>query len=134
MTTVQYQIPIIPLITVNPNGEMLLLFFADFAGKQLLHYDRIAQHQEEEHKEVTSETKLKPNEIRCRDCPSSFGNKHGLIKHAMDVHVWPGEGRPVYACNGCDKKYRHEKDLMTHKERLCKAANVAKADLTQVQS
>ena len=51
--------------------------------------------------------------------------------HALEVHTGPENGRLLYACNNCDKRYRHERDLKTHKERLCPTIGLKKTAVQQ---
>ena len=51
--------------------------------------------------------------------------------HALEVHTGPENGRFVCACNMCDKRYRHERDLKTHKERLCPAIGLRRTAAQQ---
>ena len=65
-----------------------------------------------------------------------FRNKHCLIRHALEIHTGLENGRLSYTCNNCGKRYRHERDLKVHKERLCSGIGFQKtaAQLSLVRS
>ncbi|EGT50878.1 hypothetical protein CAEBREN_28782 [Caenorhabditis brenneri] len=64
-----------------------------------------------------------------KGCSSRFSNSSDRIKH-IQLHL---EGRPIYECKNCDKKYTHASSLKKHIKKMHEGSGTLLTDTSNVR-